>query len=322
MATLAIFEDEGHDAEVLASADSRSRVRLRFVQPHPIRIVVSIHERNIGTLQDGLTVYDRAKLAVSIMDRQAAGETEIYLSEDELWGAKDMPAPDVDNCILHLLRFAAESYPRFQDIHYLESVSRWRLACGVTDKQQFNNLLQDLHNRGDIVWNLGDGRGTSPNQVALRLTLQAYERLDDGAVEHTTSREVFVAMWFDNEVEHIYEEVLVPAIESVGLKPKRVDREAFPEKIDDKIRDMIDASCAVIADLTHGEEGVRGSVYYEAGYAHGRGVPVLFTCRADKMSEVAFDTRQYQHIVWDSCDLDDFQQAVQHHLRKRLNLPM
>ena len=55
----------------------------------------------------------------------------------------------------------------------------------------------------------------------------------------------------------------------------------------------------MVADFTHfAEKGVRGSVYYEAGFAYGLGLPVLYSCREDLKNELHFDTRQYPHILW------------------------
>ena len=54
----------------------------------------------------------------------------------------------------------------------------------------------------------------------------------------------------------------------------------------------------VVADFTQGDDGARGGVYFEAGLAMGRDIPVFFTCRKDCMKSVHFDTRQYNHIVW------------------------
>ena len=42
-----------------------------------------------------------------------------------------------------------------------------------------------------------------------------------------------------------------------------------------------------------------GGVYYEAGFAHGLDIPVIFCCRKDVLEKVHFDTRQYNHIVWE-----------------------
>ena len=57
-----------------------------------------------------------------------------------------------------------------------------------------------------------------------------------------------------------------------------------------------------MADFTQGRDGARGGVYYRAGFAHVMGLPVIFTCRKDVIDEgpIHFDTRQYNHIVWET----------------------
>ena len=45
-------------------------------------------------------------------------------------------------------------------------------------------------------------------------------------------------------------------------------------------------------------------MYYEAGFAHGLDLPVIFTCRDDAVETLHFDTNHYSHIVWsDPMDL-------------------
>ncbi len=46
----------------------------------------------------------------------------------------------------------------------------------------------------------------------------------------------------------------------------------------------------MIADVTDG----RPNVYWEAGFAMGLGIPVIFCCEAG--TEVHFNTQQYYHI--------------------------
>ena len=50
----------------------------------------------------------------------------------------------------------------------------------------------------------------------------------------------------------------------------------------------------VIADVTDQRPGV----YFEAGYAIGLGLPVIWSVRENDLRNVHFDTRQYNHIVW------------------------
>jgi len=73
-------------------------------------------------------------------------------------------------------------------------------------------------------------------------------------------------------------------------------------KIDDRILAEIRACRFLIADFT----GNRQAVYYEAGFAEGLSIPVLWCCRGqdDDTKQLNFDTRQHEHIFWkDEADL-------------------
>ena len=81
-----------------------------------------------------------------------------------------------------------------------------------------------------------------------------------------------------------------------GYDPIRADIIEHNEKICDRILSEIRRSGLLVADFT----GNRGGVYFEAGFAMGMGIPVIWTCRSDDMDSVHFDTRQYNHIVWEN----------------------
>jgi nucleoside 2-deoxyribosyltransferase len=51
----------------------------------------------------------------------------------------------------------------------------------------------------------------------------------------------------------------------------------------------------------------RTGVYFEAGYALALGRQVIWTCRRDRAKvDMHFDTRQYNHILWnDAADLQE-----------------
>lgn len=56
-------------------------------------------------------------------------------------------------------------------------------------------------------------------------------------------------------------------------------------------------SSFLIADFT----GDRGGVYFEAGFAKGLGIPVIFSCKKGEWTDkLHFDTRQYNHIIWET----------------------
>ena len=107
-------------------------------------------------------------------------------------------------------------------------------------------------------------------------------------------------MWFGPTIDDAWEKGIRPGIEDSGYEPIRIDKTEFNDRIDDEIIAEIRRSRFLVADFTQDGDGARGGVYYEAGFAHGLGLPVIFTCRKDVIDEglIHFDTRQYNHIVW------------------------
>lgn len=133
-----------------------------------------------------------------------------------------------------------------------------------------------------------------------------YEKRKGG----TDSAQAFVAMWFDESMNDIYNQAIAPAIKEAGYKPLRIDRKQHNNKIDDEIIAEIRRSRFLVADFTYGKKGMRGGVYYEAGFAHGLGIPVIFTCKDAEDVELHFDTRQYNHILWKEENIDEFRQKL------------
>ncbi len=104
----------------------------------------------------------------------------------------------------------------------------------------------------------------------------------------------FVAMAFSPDLAKAFEDGIQPGVADCGFQSIRVDKEAFSEKICDRIIADIRRAQFVIADFTHQRNGV----YFEAGYALALGRPVIWTCREDDVDNLHFDTRQYPHILW------------------------
>ena len=133
-----------------------------------------------------------------------------------------------------------------------------------------------------------------------RLTVAGHVRLAELEATYIPSSNAFIAMWFDDTMREACDHGITPAVRDAGYKPVRIDRKEHVNKIDDEIVAEIRRSRFVVADFTHGDTGARGGVYYEAGFAHGLGIPVIFSCHKDRLNEVHFDTRQYNHIVWET----------------------
>ena len=107
-------------------------------------------------------------------------------------------------------------------------------------------------------------------------------------------------MWFDSSMDEPYEEgIACPAIRDAGYEPYRIDEDDFTGGVVDRILAEIRKSKFVVADLTTSpESGVRGGVYFEAGFALGLGKTVFLTCREDRTEAVHFDINHLNRIQW------------------------
>jgi nucleoside 2-deoxyribosyltransferase len=112
--------------------------------------------------------------------------------------------------------------------------------------------------------------------------------------------QAFVAMWFNEATELAYNDGIAKAITDLGYRPLRIDRKEHVNKIDDEIIAEIRRSKFLVADFTCEKEKVRGGVYFEAGFAMALPIPVIWTCAKSSFSDVHFDTRQYNHIFWET----------------------
>ena len=106
----------------------------------------------------------------------------------------------------------------------------------------------------------------------------------------------FVAMWLDEDLKSAYEKGFQVGILNAGYDPVRVDRVEHTNRIDDEIIAHIRTASFVVADFT----GHRGGVYFEAGFALGLDLPVIWTCRKGDMEDLHFDIRQYNTIGWET----------------------
>lgn len=128
----------------------------------------------------------------------------------------------------------------------------------------------------------------------VRVIVQGHLIHEEMSGQRAQSSQVFIAMWFNDAVKEAYEVGIDPAIREAGYDPLRIDHKEHDSKIDDQIIAEIRRSAFLVADFT----GHRGGVYYEAGFAHGLGKRVLFTCRQDHLQQLHFDVRQYNTIPW------------------------
>lgn len=117
----------------------------------------------------------------------------------------------------------------------------------------------------------------------------------------------FIAMWFHERTKE-FREATKEAISQAGYVPIIIDEHQHNDFIMDKIINFINEARFVIADFTCIPEeqsdsgrpkcGVRGGVYYEAGYAKGLKREVIHTCHVDSQPRMHFDIQQKNTIFW------------------------
>jgi nucleoside 2-deoxyribosyltransferase len=173
---------------------------------------------------------------------------------------------------------------------------------------------------------------------------KGFERLRE--LQGVDSNVGFVAMWFNPEMLTVYEQAIQPAIEYIeegASEPRfravRVDNVEHVNDINDEIVAQIRRSRFMVSDLT----GYRGGVYFEAGFAYGLGMPVIYTCRKDWCDEdqlkddagkiveflkdsknrpvqvrkegVHFDLAHRNRIEWEIDKLDEFKVKLENRIK-------
>ncbi|MCK4624176.1 MAG: nucleoside 2-deoxyribosyltransferase [Phycisphaerae bacterium] len=168
-------------------------------------------------------------------------------------------------------------------------------ALFTKPKQMADYIIRDLQEM-EYIQRL---HGTS-NEDGIRIKPKGWEKIDEWKQEEKTveTNQAFVAMWFDPDMDKFYEDGIKPGIVDAGFDCTRIDTREHNNKICDEIIAEIRKSRFMVADFT----GQRGGVYFEAGFAMGLGIPVIWTVHKDQIDQVHFDTRQYNHIVYESAE--------------------
>lgn len=121
------------------------------------------------------------------------------------------------------------------------------------------------------------------------------ERLQRSNVD---SAKAFVAMSFAPQLRVLFDGPLSAAIEAAGFRPVRMDCKDHNNQIVDEMLGEIRESRFIVADFTQQKHGV----YFEAGFAMGLGLPVIWLVHKEDLPKCHFDTRQFNYLEWTSGD--------------------
>jgi len=159
---------------------------------------------------------------------------------------------------------------------------------------ELRSILRLLNQEGFI--NVPDS--ANPH-IKLSLSARGYEKLRDIKRHGKDSRQCFVAMWFTPDMNVVYEEAIKPAIEykeegetEPRFRAIKIDNVEHINDVNDEIIAAIRRSRFMVCDLT----GYRGGVYFEAGFANGLGLNVIYTCRQDWLKSDVLRNKENNRI--------------------------
>ena len=272
-------------------------------------------------IREDMNDSERARLTSFLVEQRMHGTEVPLITKDEIQLAKERNPLPVHERAERLLRFLTDQSSRIGEV--LEIFSPGMMRGEVSDElkvthsamawsesttdEELRFLTSYLVEQGWITSRGPSVSGAYPCRVAV----QGYSRIEE-VTENPDSSQCFVAMWFDASMDDVYEKGFMPAIEAAGYTPFRIkEARGLIGKIDDAIIAQIRRSRFVVADFTHGKTGgARGSVYYEAGFAHGLSLPVIFTCHKEMMGKVHFDVNHFNHILWENENLEDLRKQL------------
>lgn len=166
-----------------------------------------------------------------------------------------------------------------------------------------------IKHRG-FAYTIIDGERNPPiDLLRATMTFNGWEKYYELKVSNKDSRLAFMAMKFNEEpILSIYNSLIKNVVKSTGFDIRKLDEEKRAGLIDDKLRVEIRRSKFLISDLTDHNNGA----YWEAGYAEGLGIPVIYICEEnvfkDKSKSTHFDTNHHLTVTWknDAEELKEF----------------
>jgi len=225
------------------------------------------------------------------------------IDEEKFIAVMKMPDKKIKEKFDFMMKYLANISLKKTDINYI------KVACWMKDDDEQGALLTKAIDMGYVSGIEVQGSAAGTYIISInnpKLSFDGLEYVESLNEPNINSKQVFAAFYFSDEIKEIFDTEVRKAVEECGLTYTRVSSSttAHDTTINDEIIAMIKSSRIVIADFTDH----RNSVYFEAGYALGMKLPLIWTCRSDHADKLSFDTRQYPHILWDTAD--DLQQQL------------
>lgn len=224
-------------------------------------------------------------MALLLFLAEAHPRPSSYITEPEL---------RINPDIFDVRRSEGQNYPKRESDKELKPLRLLSVTASI-DRAELDWLIENyLLERGLL---------TREGPQHYCISLKGWELINQQNASNPQSRDAFIAMPFHERFLPLYEQALFPGIRSAGYEAVRIDRKEHNNRIDDEIIASIRKSRFLVADFSM----QRGGIYFEAGFALGLALPVIWTvekCALDN-GEVHFDNRQYNFLVWEEGEYDD-----------------
>jgi nucleoside 2-deoxyribosyltransferase len=257
----------------------------------------------------------------------------MFLTSEDVDRLKGLAVPAVGEKAARLLLELGREYPVpggsfwapvFDVQNAFRKLERYRSDDSLPDELMSDPVIVNLRwlavasaaDANELYWFLFDyflphgwlGKGAADGQITITpIGWQEFSRLQQA---NLTSRIGFVAMSFRDEFKPLYDHGIEPGIRAAGYEALRVDRTEHNNRIDDEIVAIIKRSRFVVADFSVN----RGGIYFEAGFALGLGISVIWLVRKDQLADVHFDTRQYNFISWSENAWDSLRDRLRYRI--------
>jgi len=133
--------------------------------------------------------------------------------------------------------------------------------------------------------------------------VKSFKVEDSASLLASSSSLCFVIMPFSPEYEIVYRELIMPAVETFGLKVLRADDIYSPGVITEQIKAAIHQSIICVADVT----SKNPNVLYEVGIAHTLGKPTILL--SQNVEQIPFDLSALRVVIYGMDGMEKIRRA-------------
>ena len=254
---------------------------------------------------------NRALLSHEVREATNAGKLFIITSDVlARYMARDAKLPDPQEQANNLILWIGDNQPSYDALAEIDHAA---LAATLGTAIGTRGIVEGTIPEPGVAWLFGElaseglfsaGPAKRPNSIALGLTMKGWERYNELRRRVVNSHRAFMAMKFGHPIlDRVLAQCFKPAVQRAGFELRALNEEQGAGLIDDQMRAAIRTARFLIADLTHDNNGA----YFEAGFAEGLGLPVIYTCERAKFEKdkTHFDTNHMVTVPWQEDALED-----------------